>query len=76
MRMGYPTRIQVIKRAKAGSRQFYVCFPMALARAMDFEPSEVVEWVIERDGKLVLQRGQKHGTERSRARRKAKGARE
>ena len=52
--MGYKTKVQLIKRVK--SQQFYVCFPSALAQAMEFEPSEVVEWVIESDGKLVLKR--------------------
>jgi len=45
--MGYPTRIQQIKR-KASS-QWYVNIPAALANAMEFERGEVVEWVI-RDG--------------------------
>ena len=52
--MGYKTKLQVIKRAK--SRQWYVCFPSALAQALELEPSEVVEWVVEGDGKLVLKR--------------------
>ena len=52
--MGYPTKVQVIRRAR--SQQFYVCFSSALAQAMDLEPSEVVEWVIESEGRLVLKR--------------------
>ena len=52
--MGYKTKVQVIRRAKA--RQFYICFPSALAQAMELQPSEVVEWVIESDGRLVLNR--------------------
>jgi hypothetical protein len=52
--MGYRTKVQVIKRVK--SKQFYVCFPSALAQAMDFQPSEVVEWVVTRKGELLLRR--------------------
>ncbi len=58
--MGYKTKVQVIRRAK--TRQFYICLPSALAQAMDFQPSEVVEWIIERDGRLLLSRtGEDHG---------------
>jgi len=52
--MGYKTKVQVIRRAK--TRQFYVCFPSAMAQAMELEPSEVVEWIIEPDGRLLLSR--------------------
>jgi len=52
--MGYKTRIQRIDRKK--SRQWYVNFPSALAQALEFTKSEVVEWVIEAKGKLVLRR--------------------
>jgi len=52
--MGYPTKIQLIKRAK--SEQWYINFPAALARAMEFERGEVVEWSIEDKHKLMLKR--------------------
>jgi len=52
--MGYKTKVQVIRRSN--TRQFYICLPSALAQAMDFQPSEVVEWIIERDGRLLLSR--------------------
>ena len=52
--MGYETRIQVIKRKK--SQQWYVNFPSALAQALEFTPSEVVEWVVETKDKLILLR--------------------
>lgn len=52
--MGYKTKVQVIRRANA--RQFYICFPSALAQAMELQPSEVAEWVIENDGRSVLNR--------------------
>ena len=42
--MGYPTRIQVIKRGN--NQQWYVNFPAAIAQAMNFKKSEVVEWEI------------------------------
>ncbi len=52
--MGYPTRVQLIKRKS--SHQWYVNFPAAIAEAMEFEKSELVEWVIESKIKLSLRR--------------------
>jgi hypothetical protein len=52
--MGFPTKIQLIKRAK--SEQWYINFPSAVAQAMEFERGEVVEWLIEDKHKLVLKR--------------------
>ncbi len=37
--MGYPTRVQLIKRKS--SHQWYVNFPAAIAEAMEFEKSEL-----------------------------------
>jgi len=52
--MGFPTKIQLIKRAK--SEQWYINFPSAIAQAMEFERGEVVEWLIEDKHKMILQR--------------------
>jgi len=52
--MGYPTKIQLIKRAK--SEQWYINFPSAVAQAMEFERGEVAEWLIDDHQRLVLQR--------------------
>lgn len=52
--MGYPTKIQLIKRA--ASEQWYINFPSAVAQAMEFNRGEVVEWVIEDKNKLTLKR--------------------
>lgn len=52
--MGFPTKIQLIKRVK--SQQWYINFPSALAQAMEFERGEVVEWLIEDKHKLILKR--------------------
>ena len=52
--MGYPTRVQLIKRKS--SHQWYVNFPAAIAEAMEFEKSELVEWVVESKRKLSLRR--------------------
>ncbi len=67
--MGYKTRVQLIKRAR--SQQWYVCFPSALAQAMEFAQSEVVEWVVETKHKLILKRapGSKNERRTSRSRR-------
>lgn len=55
--MGYPTRIQVIKRKL--SEQFYVNFPSALAHAVEFQKGEIVEWVFEDKTTLILKRKKK-----------------
>jgi len=52
--MGYPTTVQLIDRKK--TEQWYVNFPAAIARAMDFEKGEVVEWTIENKTRLTLRR--------------------
>lgn len=52
--MGFPTKIQLIKRAK--SEQWYINFPSAIAQAMEFERGEVVEWLIEDKRRLILKR--------------------
>jgi hypothetical protein len=52
--MGYPTKVQVIKRE--ASEQWYINFPAALAQAMEFEKGETVEWVIKDRYTLTLQR--------------------
>lgn len=52
--MGYPTKVQVIKRKK--SEQWYINFPAAVAKAMRFERGEKVEWFIENNEILVLKR--------------------
>lgn len=53
--MGYKTKVQHIQR-KDSTDQWYINFPSAMARAMDFKKGEVVEWIIETRGKLVLKR--------------------
>lgn len=55
--MGYPTKIQLIKRKT--SEQWYVNFPAAVAQAMEFEKGEEMEWVIEDKQNLLLRRQKK-----------------
>jgi len=52
--MGYPTKVQLIKRKE--SEQWYINFPAAIAQAMEFEKGELVEWLIEDRAQLVLRR--------------------
>ena len=52
--MGFPTKVQLIKRAK--SEQWYINLPSAIAQAMEFERGETVEWLIEDKQKMVLKR--------------------
>ncbi len=53
--MGYPTKVQLIKRKKT-SDQYYINFPTAIAEAMEFQKGEIVEWIIEDKGNLILHR--------------------
>lgn len=52
--MGFPTKVQLIRRKK--SQQWYINFPSAVAQAMEFQRGETVEWVIEDKANLVLHR--------------------
>jgi hypothetical protein len=52
--MGYPTKVQLIKRKE--SQQWYVNLPAPVADAMDFKKGEIVEWIIEDRCFLILKR--------------------
>ena len=52
--MGYPTKVQLIRRK--ASEQWYVNFPAAIARAMEFERGETVEWIIDDKANLRMHR--------------------
>jgi len=52
--MGFPTKVQLIKRKL--SEQWYINFPSAVAQAMEFRRGEVVEWIVEDKSQLVLNR--------------------
>ena len=55
--MGYPTKVQLIQRKD--SEQWYINFPAPIARAMEFDKGEVVEWVIQDRHTLTLHREEK-----------------
>ncbi|MDP2873041.1 MAG: hypothetical protein Q8P31_10955 [Bacillota bacterium] len=52
--MGYPTKVQVIQRAK--SEEFCIFLPIALARALDLRKGERVEWTVRSRSELILKR--------------------
>jgi antitoxin component of MazEF toxin-antitoxin module len=52
--MGYPTKVQLISRQKGN--QWYVNFPTALAKAMNFEKGETVEWTVISTTRLQMDR--------------------
>lgn len=58
--MGFKTKVQLINRKD--SQQFYINFPSACARMMDFRKGEVVEWVLTDDGDLLLKRSKRGNT--------------
>jgi hypothetical protein len=52
--MGFPTKVQLIKRST--SEQWYINFPSAIAQAMEFSKGETVEWIISDKAHLILTR--------------------
>ncbi len=52
--MGFPTKVQLIKRK--ASEQWYINFPSAIAQAMDFSKGEDVQWTVADKGHLILSR--------------------
>lgn len=52
--MGFPTKVQVIKRKD--SEQWYINFPSAVAQICEFEKGEIVEWTITDKNNLCLYR--------------------
>ena len=52
--MGFPTKVQLIKRKK--SEQWYINFPSAVAQAMEFVRGEIVEWIVSDKKNLILRR--------------------
>jgi len=52
--MGFPTKVQLIKRQ--ASQQWYINFPSAIAQAMEFSRGETVEWIVEDKALLALRR--------------------
>jgi hypothetical protein len=54
--MGFKTKVQLINRKS--SQQWYINFPSACAQMMNFEKGEIVEWVIDKNGNLILKRGE------------------
>jgi hypothetical protein len=64
--MGFPTKVQLIKRKD--SEQWYINFPSAVARAMEFARGEIVEWIIEDKAQLVLRRRTPPATARKKKR--------
>ena len=69
--MGYRTRVQRIQRKV--SEQWYVNFPAALARAMEFSKGEIVEWVVHDNTTLTLRRSEPVAHRTDRRRKKAIG---
>ena len=55
--MGYPTKMQSVKRGR--SFQWLINFPAAIAMAMNFKKSEIVEWEIVDKDTLKLKRSKK-----------------
>lgn len=56
MQMGYPTKIQEITRKDVN--QYYINFPRAIAKAMNFSKGDSVEWeIVDKDTLLLKRKG-------------------
>ncbi|MGD1102288.1 MAG: hypothetical protein ABSA59_09505 [Terriglobia bacterium] len=53
--MAYQSTVQVIERAN-NTRQFYLICPSPLARALEMEKGETIQWVVEDKYTLVIKR--------------------
>ena len=53
--MAYESTVQVIQRG-GKNRQWYLICPAPLAKALEIEKGEVIEWVVEDKHTLVLKR--------------------
>lgn len=62
--MAYKTKIQLIERKT--SEQWYIFFPMAIARAMEFEKSEELEIIIQSKTEITIKRKNPNMTKRKR----------
>ena len=52
--MGFPTKVQCIKRKR--SEQWFINLPSAVAKAMEFAQSELVDWIVSDKKHLILRR--------------------
>jgi bifunctional DNA-binding transcriptional regulator/antitoxin component of YhaV-PrlF toxin-antitoxin module len=55
--MGYLSKIQVIERANR-TRQFYLICPAPLAEALELQKGEEIEWIVEDQAHVRIQRPQ------------------
>jgi len=53
--VGYISKVQVIQRG-GKNRQYYLICPAPLARALEVEKGEEIEWVVEDKWTLILRR--------------------
>ncbi len=60
--MGYQSTMQVIQRQGGKNRQYYLICPAPLARALEIEKGEVIEWVVEDKHTLILKRAPSRST--------------
>ena len=56
---GCPVRVRLIKHRR--SHLWYVDFPAASAKVMEFEKGKLIEWGVESRNKLSLERNSKGG---------------
>jgi bifunctional DNA-binding transcriptional regulator/antitoxin component of YhaV-PrlF toxin-antitoxin module len=63
--MAYQSTVQVIERAN-DTRQFYLICPAPLARAMELEKGEIIDWVVEDKYTLVIKRARPGNSTRRR----------
>ena len=60
--MGYVSKVQVIRRGSNEQKQYYLICPAPLARALEMEKGETIEWIVEDKQTLIIKRHTKKVT--------------
>jgi len=54
--MGYVSKVQVIRRSSNDQKQYYLICPAPLAKALEMEKGETIEWVVKDRETLLIKR--------------------
>jgi len=54
--MGYVSKVQVIQRSSNDQKQYYLICPAPLAKALEMEKGETIEWIVKDRETLLIKR--------------------
>jgi bifunctional DNA-binding transcriptional regulator/antitoxin component of YhaV-PrlF toxin-antitoxin module len=54
--MGYVSKVQVIRRSSNDQKQYYLICPAPLAKALEMEKGETIEWIVKDRETLLIKR--------------------